>query len=192
MLPGRVTFMETRSPESLGQDFTTLFKAGSLNGLSDSELLERFLEGEPSESQLAFELVVRRYGPIVLGVCRRVLDQPSGADDVFQATFLVLALKAGTIVRRESLGPWLHGVACRIAQRARAFAKQRREEPLLNRDLVGHAPLEAASAELREVIDMELNRLPEKYRRPVVLCFLEGRTQDEAASMLGWTKGTVS
>lgn len=184
--------MDQAMTKSAGNDLGTLFTAGAVGGLSDAQLLERFTKGAPRDSQAAFEAVVRRYGPIVLGVCRRVLDDPSGAEDVFQATFLVLARKSGSIVRRESLGPWLHSVAFRIAHRARAFARKRREEPLLDRELVGTESNDPVAAELREILDAELHRLPDKYRRPVVLCFLEGRTQEEAASVLGWTKGTVS
>lgn len=184
--------MDHPSSTAHTNDLGALFTTGAVGGFSDAQLLDRFAAGGPQESQAAFEAVVRRYGPIVLGVCRRVLRDANMADDVFQATFLVLALKRGSIVRRESLGPWLHGVAFRIARRARAFVRDRRELPLADREVAGTDPRESAAAELREVLDAELSRLPEKYRRPIVLCFLEGRTQEEAASVLGWTKGTVS
>jgi RNA polymerase sigma factor (sigma-70 family) len=175
----------------------TLFQVGTVGGLSDGELLERFAIREEGAGEAAFEEVVRRHGPMVLGVCRRVLGDRHAADDAFQATFLVLALKAGSVRKKDSLGPWLHGVAARVARRARQVDRGRKEVAF---DLVEErpatvsfaAPADPAAAELRLVLDEELERLPEKYRRPVVLCYLEGQTQEEAARALGWTKGTVS
>ena len=144
------------------------------------------------EGQLAFEAIVRRHGPMVLGVCRRVLGHEQSAEDAFQATFMVLALKAPAVRQRESLGPWLHGVAARVARRALATGRRQQPQPLPEEDLIAPAAPDPALADLAVVIDEELGRLPDKYRLPVVLCYLEGRTQEEAARTLGWTKGTVS
>jgi RNA polymerase sigma factor (sigma-70 family) len=184
--------MDPSTSESFGRHLETLFLDGCAGGLTDRQLLERFAGGRADAAEPAFEAVVKRHGPMVLGVCRRLIKDAHLAEDAFQATFLVLALKARSIVKRESLGPWLHGVAARVAVRARGLAAARREE-----SLGGHEPpiLDASRAnlaEIRAVLDAELIRLPEKYRRPIVLCFLEGKTQDEAAAVLGWTKGTVS
>jgi RNA polymerase sigma factor (sigma-70 family) len=129
---------------------------------------------------------------MVLGVCRRILDEPHAAEDAFQATFLILALKAHAIASRPSLGPWFHGVARRVALRTRRSVRERTgQEPCL-RALIGPAAEDPTVAECRSILDEELGRLPEKYRGPVVLCYLEGKSQEEAARELGWTKGTVS
>ena len=184
--------MGDRRAETALRDIDALFRLGVVSGMSDGQLLDRFGAHSGADSELAFEAIVRRHGPMVLGVCRRVLGDDHAAEDAFQATFMVMALKSRTIKNQESSGPWLHGVAMRIARRARALRQRSRGEPipaggLLDRD--GHTP---ASVDLRVVLDEELSRLPEKYRVPVVLCYLEGRTQEEAARMLGWSKGTVS
>ncbi len=135
----------------------------------------------------------RRHGPMVLGVCRRVLHNASDAEDAFQAAFIVLACKAHSIARPELLGSWLYRAAFRTALRARAEKARRREQsaPLVDRA----APVSAAAVELdelRRVLDEEIDRLPERYRVPVVLCYLEGRTNDEAARHLGCPVGTIA
>ena len=109
--------------------FDTLFHEGTLGGLSDAELIERFLTPETA-GEAAFEILLGRHGPMVLGVCRRILGDDHAADDAFQATFLVLVRRAGVIRRRESLGPWLHGVARSVALRAKAKDRLRREREL--------------------------------------------------------------
>src|SRR3954454_17766707 len=184
--------MAGRMTRSAHRDLDTLFQVGIVGGLSDGQLLEWFANRREGAAEAAFEEVVRRHGPMVLGVCRRLLGDDHAADDAFQATFLVLALKAGSVRNRESLGPWLHGVAARVARRARQTDRGRKEVPLDAGELPAAAMAEPAAAELRLVLDEELERLPEKYRRPVVLCYLEGQTQEEAARVLGWTKGTIS
>jgi RNA polymerase sigma factor (sigma-70 family) len=132
---------------------------------------------------------------MVWAVCRRVLHNLSDADDAFQATFLVLVSKASSITKRESVGSWLHGVAYRTASRARARAARRgtQEQPLYEvPDPLQEQPgTQVACEELREMLDEELGRLPEKYRLPLVLCYLEGKTNQEAAQQLGWPLGTV-
>jgi RNA polymerase sigma factor (sigma-70 family) len=181
--------MDDGSTEGILRDLGTLYQVGAAAGLTDAQLLDRFADGG-DHAQAAFEAIVRRHGAMVLGVCRRALGDAHAAEDAFQATFLVLASRAGAIRRRESLGPWLHGVASRLARRARLLALRRGASRPLP-ELAAPEPGRDA-AEIRPVLDEELGRLPEKYRRPVVLCYLEGLTQEEAARALGWTKGTVS
>jgi RNA polymerase sigma factor (sigma-70 family) len=164
---------------------------GPADGDGDGELLRRFAAGR---EEAAFAGLVRRHGAMVFGVCRRLLHDLHDAEDAFQATFLLLARRAASVRQPESVASWLYGVAYRVARKARAAAARRPEvganpaEPPSPADPVA----EAAWHELRPVIDEELNRLPEKYRAPLVLCYLEGRTNEEAARLLGWTRGTVS
>ena len=175
-------------------DLDTLYQVGTLGSLGDRELLEYFVTRGGTVAQRAFEAILHRHGSMVLGVCRRVLYDEQAAEDAFQATFLVLALKAGTIRKHELLGPWLQGVAFRISRRAKVSAYRRHEQPLLAEPLIASMPgeNEADTVELRAVLDEEIGRLPAVYRKAVVLCYLEGKTQEDAARELGWTKGTVS
>lgn len=153
----------------------------------DGDLLRRFIE---QRDESAFALLVERHGNMVLGVCRRVLHHVHDAEDVFQATFLVLARKASSIRKHQSLSSWLYGVAYRTALKLRG--KPVVTVPLFE-DLPGDEPApDRCNLDLRPVLDEELSRLPDKYRDPVVLCYLEGKTNEEAARELGWTKGTVS
>jgi RNA polymerase sigma factor (sigma-70 family) len=160
-------------------------------GRTDGQLLESFLSGK---DEAAFEVLVRRHGPMVLGVCRRVLRNHHDAENAFQATFLVLVRKAGSIVPRQMLPNWLYGVACRTAMKASSMlARQRVRE----RQVTEMPEPEAAEPDdywrdLKPLLDQELSRLPDKYRVPVVLCDLEGKTGKEAACQLGWPEGTVS
>jgi RNA polymerase sigma factor (sigma-70 family) len=157
---------------------------------TDGQLLQRFASGR---DEGAFSLLVRRHGTMVLGVCRRVLDNEHDAEDAFQATFLVLARQAQSIRKLESVGSWLYGVAYRISLRARSDAARRRALEEQARTMPQQDPfVEAAWRELRPVLDEEVDRLPPKYRAPIILCYLEGKTNTEAARELGWTKGTVS
>lgn len=155
---------------------------------SDGGLLTRFLT---QHDQAAFSELVRRHGPVVLGVCRRHLPNAQDAEDAFQATFLILAQKASSVGKRESVGSWLYGVALRTALKARTAAARRRAH---EREASAMAPVEPPNAswdELRPLLDGELGRLPEKYRAPVILCYLEGKTNEEAARLLGWPVGTL-
>jgi RNA polymerase sigma factor (sigma-70 family) len=161
-----------------------------LAALSDGQLLGHYIE---QRDEAAFEALVRRHGPMVLGVCRRILGNIHDADDAFQAAFLVLVRKAGSVVPRETIANWLHGVARQTAVKARAMSarRHRREQPF------AELPDAAASqrepdGDWQELLDEELSRLPEKYRAPIVLCDLEGKTRKDAARQLGWPEGTVS
>jgi RNA polymerase sigma factor (sigma-70 family) len=165
--------------------------------LPDEDLLEQFLNAEESESQEAFRALVERHGPMVLGICRHVLSQHHDAEDAFQATFLVLARKGGSIRNRRVLAGWLHEVAHRIAVKARASAVRRRtierqglamSPPASEQNTQNDA---AAWNELRPVLHAEVERLPEKYRILVILSYLEGKTNEEVARLLRWPVGTV-
>jgi RNA polymerase sigma factor (sigma-70 family) len=154
----------------------------------DQELLRRYLV---ARDEAAFAALVHRHGALVWGVCRRILSRTADAEDAFQAVFLVLARKADAIRKHESVGSWLHGVACRVARRARADRVRREQSPPARLSGVGSPEDEITWREVCEVLDEELVRLPEKYRDPLLLCYLEGLTQDEAARRLGWSPGVL-
>jgi RNA polymerase sigma factor (sigma-70 family) len=159
-------------------------------GATDRQLLERFTR---QQDEAAFTALVRRHGPMVLGVCRRVLDNAHDAEDAFQATFLVLVRRASSIGRPDLLANWLYGVAYRTAKKARANALRRRAHERLAALMPRAEPLvDAAWQDLRTLLDEELHRLPDKYRAPLVLCYLEGKTNEEAARHLGWPPGSMS
>jgi RNA polymerase sigma factor (sigma-70 family) len=160
---------------------------------TDEQLIEQFLTGANEEVGDAFEALVKRHGPMVLGVCRQILRHQQDAEDAFQATFLALARKAGTIHNRKLVGCWLYEVTCRIAIRARAQTARRR---LQLRTWEVEAPdagpeRDVARDELRPVLYDEVNRLPQKYAVPLLLCYLEGETNEEVARLLQWPVGTV-
>jgi RNA polymerase sigma factor (sigma-70 family) len=156
-------------------------------GLSDGQLLRAFLH---NHDECAFEALVRRHGAMIMGVCRRVLRHAHDAEDAFQATFLVLVRRAVSLAGREIVGDWLHGVALRTALKARTAQAQRRGKEMRM------ARPEAVAADLtpewHALLDQELQGLPEKYRVPIILCELEGRTHQEAARQLGCPVGTLS
>jgi RNA polymerase sigma factor (sigma-70 family) len=158
-------------------------------GADDRRLLGRFAA---RRDEAAFAELVRRHGPMVLGVCRRVLRDAHDAEDAFQATFLVLARKAAAAGRGDSVGGWLYRVAYTTALKARASAAARRRHESQVR---GRIPIDAldevTGRELLAVLDEELSRLPERERAPLVLCYLEGKARDEAAAELGWSLGTL-
>jgi RNA polymerase sigma factor (sigma-70 family) len=161
----------------------------------DALLLQQFTE---QADEAAFGSLVARHGPLVLGVCRRVLHDEHQAEDAFQAVFMVLAKRASAIRRPEALSSWLYGVAYKASARLRAGSLQRYTQesqvPAMGdpNSSEPDALSEATRRELRAVIDEELSRLPDKYRLPMILCYLEGKTNEEAARQLNWTKGTVS
>jgi RNA polymerase sigma factor (sigma-70 family) len=156
---------------------------------TDSQLLRSFAA---TRDEAAFAALLRRHGAMVLGVCRRLLRNEADAEDAFQATFLVLARKAGSVRCGPSLAPWLHGVARRVALNVRAEATRRPAEALA--EIAGPAADTADELTWREVrgaLDEELSRLPERLRAPLVLCYLEGLARDEAAARLGCPLGTL-
>jgi RNA polymerase sigma factor (sigma-70 family) len=178
------------------KDVETLFVAGALGDVGDAQLLDRFLEHERDgrAAEMAFAALVERHAPMVLRVCVGVLGDVHDAQDVSQATFLVLARRAGSVRRRESVASWLHGVALRLASKVKRGAARRRSHERRGGEIMtarrgeqgGPAPAESWQ-ELHE----ELGRLPERYREPIVLCHMEGLTQEQAARRLGWPIGTV-
>lgn len=154
---------------------------------ADGQLLHRFVH---DRDEAAFAALVERHGPMVLGVSRRIVGDANAADDVFQATFLVLVRKAAHLRQWGSLGNWLYTVAYHLALKTRAQEARRRarEKEVID---MPQAPADGAWAELRPVLDAELGRLPDKYRSAIVLCYLEGKTNEEAARALGWPTGTL-
>ena len=158
--------------------------------MTDDQLLEWFVSRRDA---MALEVLVRRHGPLVWGVCRRVARDHHDAEDAFQATFLVLARKAASITSRELLANWLYGVACNTARKARAAATRRRQR---ERQVTEMPEPEVTQKDLwdglQPLLDQELSRLPDKYRVPIVLCDLEGQTRKEAAQRLGLPEGTVA
>jgi RNA polymerase sigma factor (sigma-70 family) len=163
--------------------------AGQVNdACTDQQLLEQFVT---RREETSFAALVHRHGPMVLGVCRRVLGHDQDAEDAFQATFLVLVRKAGSIRKHESFSSWLHGVAYHVAEKLRAKELRRavHERKAANRPSVDPAE-DVAWREIRCLLDSELARLPERYRGPLVLCYLQGKTQDEAARQLDWSLRT--
>ena len=175
-----------------------LFHAGTVAGLGDRVLLERFAERRDASdeaAEVAFAALVERHGPMVLRVCRAVLGDRHEAEDAFQATFLVLASRARSIRRGDSVGSWLHGVALRVANRARWRSARRRHHERRHAEMTATTEADESHSRVPDDVDRvlheEIGRLPEKYRRPVVLCYLEGLTHDQAADQLGWPVGTV-
>lgn len=156
----------------------------------DGQLLRAFVA---QQDKASFEELVRRHGPMVLRVCKRVLGNESDAEDAFQATFLVLSMKAASVRRKKSVASWLYGTAFRTALKlkTRSSLRSARERQAGEMNKQRTDP-EQAWNDIRPILDEELNRLPGKYREPVVLCYLQGKTNEEAAQALGWTKGTVS
>jgi RNA polymerase sigma factor (sigma-70 family) len=190
--PRRCQFMSSRT---LSPILDTLYRCSVLHrgdSCTDAELLERFAR---THDQPAFAALLHRHGPMVLAVCRRLLPDRHEAEDAFQATFLVLVRKSGGLRQPQQLGSWLHGVAHRIALRLRQRAA--RWQPLPEELDLAEArdsqPLDQiAWQEIRTILDSEIERLPSKYRQPMVLCYLQGQSYSEAARSLGCPPGTVS
>lgn len=175
---------------SILRQLRRLVSSGAADDASDAQLLERFAA---LRDEAAFETLVRRHGSMVLGVCRRVLGNGADADDAFQATFLVLMRTGAGIRQRGTVGHWLYVVAYRVALQARARAARRRTVESEAGIMQTQQPAETdTTGELRQVLDVELSRLPERYRAPLVLCYLEGKTNEEAAQLLGWSKRSVT
>jgi RNA polymerase sigma factor (sigma-70 family) len=184
--------MSGGDPSGVLRDIGTLFSNGMLGGLTDRQLLERFVNRNDSSAEAdAFTILLERHGPMVWGVCRRLLPDRYAAADAFQATFLVLVRKAAGVRVDDSLGPWLYGVSRRVAARARATSlRQRARETGGVEELASPAP-DQGNAERLAILDEEIGRLPERQRAAVVLCDLEGLPHEEAARRLGCPVGTV-
>jgi RNA polymerase sigma factor (sigma-70 family) len=166
-----------------------LLSAQSRSVSPDRQLLERFIA---HKDEAAFAALVERHGAMVLDVARNVLHHLQDAEDVFQATFLVLARKAASVRKQDSAGSWLHGVAYRLALKARtAAAARRRHEMHTPAPVPRGSPDDLTWRELSAILHEELERLPDRYRAPLVLCYLEEMTQDQAAEHLGLAKGTL-
>jgi RNA polymerase sigma factor (sigma-70 family) len=160
---------------------------------TDAHLLQQFLCQNDERAEAAFATLVERYGPIVHRVCFDVLGSWDEAQDAAQAVFLVLARKARSIRKPGSLGPWLHGVALRVARRARSEAAKRRAAERRKAEITHERDTAKSGLERMEHAELheEIHRLPEKYRQPIILCYMQGQTQEEAAQALGWPLGTV-
>ncbi len=174
------------------RELRTLFNLGAIGELTDGQLLERFATQGGEAAELAFAAIVERHGPMVLRVCRSALRDRHQADDAFQATFLVLVRKARSLWVKDSLGPWLHRVAQRVATRARNSESRRRDH---ERRAAAMSPIFASEPDSRDehiaLLHVEIDRLPERYRAPIVICDLQGFTHEKAARHLGWPLGTV-
>lgn len=165
------------------------FQSGSVAGMTDGQLLQRFAS---LGDEVAFEALVIRHGRLILSVCRGLLHDPNDVEDAFQATLVILVRKAGSIRLHDSLGPWLYGVAYRVAVRARATAKQRNARERQATEIESPAPeVDLDRHELAPILHEELARLPERFRVPIVLCHLQGLSHDLAAQQLRWPVGTV-
>src|SRR5580693_2129574 len=175
--------------ETLGaamRQIDRLFTNGAVTGFSDAQLLERFVAGH---DEVAFETLLARHGPMVLSVCRGILNDPNDAEDAFQATFLILVKKAGTFRGPVALAGWLYLVAHRVAIRANAAARRRRAHERQAAQMTGvtKATGPAVEDELLRALHEEIARLPERYRLPILFCDLEGLSQAQAARQLHWS-----
>jgi RNA polymerase sigma factor (sigma-70 family) len=189
--------MRGASSRGVWNQLDGLLLFGVAGQLSDEELLGRFVARRDEAAEAAFAALVERYGPMVLGVCRRVLGDRHEAEDAFQATFLVLARKAASIARPGQLTYWLFGVASRTAldARARAASRKSREQRVhtMSRSQIKPAgDDQPVLDELRAILDLELARLPERYRSALVLCELDGLSRRAAAQRLGIPEGPVA
>jgi RNA polymerase sigma factor (sigma-70 family) len=181
--------MAENALDGLLQHFRKTAAVHASRKLSDRELLERFA-GVRDEA--AFTVLLERFGPMVLGICRRALPSFHDAEDACQATFLVLACNARSVRKKASLSSWLHGVACRVAARLkRDQARRRIREQRQNLQVQIDPAAEVSWREVQVILDEELERLPERYRALIILCYLECRTRDEAANQLGLPPSTV-
>jgi RNA polymerase sigma factor (sigma-70 family) len=185
--------MKRSSKLPVYRHYRALFEEGSFCGMADGELLLRFLKQDDGESaELAFAVLVERHAGGVMRICKAILGNESDAEDAFQATFLVLATKAGRLKVSETLGPWLASVARRISRRARsaALARAARELRAARLAEVRATPI-TDNEDDASILHEEIDRLPERFRLPLLLCDLECRSHQEAAQTLGWPLGTV-
>ena len=184
--------MAIRPKGAIQRQLRTVFNLGAIRELTDGQLLERFATRRGEAAELAFAALVERHGPMVLRVCEHALGDRHDAEDSFQATFLILVKKARSLWVRDSLGPWLHRVAHRVAARAGRASARRREHERQAAELRPAMVSERGDwNELFSLLHDEIDRLPERYRLPVVLCDVQGLTHEKAARHLGWPVGTV-
>jgi RNA polymerase sigma factor (sigma-70 family) len=182
--------MDTPSLRSL----YTLYRVGVVGDLTDGQLLERFLAGRDESAEAGFAALVERHGPMVQRVCRQMLCDAHDAEDAFQATFLILARRAGSVRKRESVASWLYGIAQRVARRSQADAARRREHERRRAAMNAMEPSDKTDRHPSEewtALHEELDRLPDKYREAIVLCYLEGLTTQAAARRLACAQGTI-
>jgi RNA polymerase sigma factor (sigma-70 family) len=170
----------------------TILRFGVVGNITDSQLLQRFLTGRDGAEEAAFAALVARHGPMVLNVCRQILGNSHDAEDAFQATFLVLARRAHSVRKAESLASWLHGTALRVAARVKGDEARRRTHER-SCAIIKEQEREASSVRFESYPQLheEIGRLPQRYRDPVVLCYLEGLTYEQAAVRIGCPAGTV-
>ncbi len=189
--------MSYAASASLARQLGSLFEGGCTSGLSDRQLLGRITARGGPIDEAAFAAIVARHGSMVLGVCRQLLGDHHHAEDAFQAVFLVLARQARSIRDPDRLGAWLYGVAIRTARKARARIDRRRraeedgDVATLAADGTATADRAVLDGEQAEILHGEIDRLPGAFRLPVVLCYFEGLTLDEAAHRLRWPVGTT-
>jgi RNA polymerase sigma factor (sigma-70 family) len=185
--------MSRESMSEALRQIRTLHALGAVGGMTDAQLVERFLHSTGSDREDAFTALVQRHGPMILRVCRRMLPGSADTDDAFQAVFLVLARKAGSVRRVERLKPWLFGAAVRTAKEARRRVARRRarEGGTMDESKAMSKP-DRETSELVSLLDEEINRLPARYREAVLLCELEGVSRQDAARQLGLPEGTLS
>lgn len=180
--------MASKALNGVFQRIRTLAAVQTSRGCDDRELVQRFL----ADDETAFTVLVERHGPMVLALCKRILHHHDDAEDACQATFLVLARKVGSLRKHASLSSWLHGIAYRICVNLkRQQARRQRREQAASKPAANAADGDITWRELRAVLDEELQRLPERYRAPLILCYLEGKTRDEAAHQLGCAPGAL-
>ena len=185
--------MSRESASQAIRQLRTLHTLGVVGGLSDPQLVDRFLKREGDDREDAFAALVQRHGPMVLGVCRRMLRGSADVDDAFQAVFLVLARKARAVRNVERLKAWLYGVAVRTAKesRRRSARRQKWEGGTMDISRAVSKPEHLPSA-LGDLVDEEINHLPRRYREAVLLCELDGASRQDAARQLGLPEGTLS
>ncbi len=182
--------MPTASYSTLLSRLSPSGQQGEATLRTDRQLMERFLQ---QRDQAAFAAIVTRHGPMVLGVCRRIIGTMHDAEDAFQATFLLLAQKAARIIPGDAVGPWLHGVACRVALKSRTMLRRRQRHERLAAQARSEGQSESLpNTDLRSILDQELQRLPRPYRLLVILCDLQGGTFRQIARQLQLPVGTLS
>jgi RNA polymerase sigma factor (sigma-70 family) len=182
--------MAIRVSAAATEGIYTLYQWGAMGNWTDSQLVAQFLTNQEG-SEAAFRVLIHRHGPMVLGVCRRILGDEHAAEDAFQTTFLVLVQKASALNDCNLLTNWLYGVALRVANKERVKGARRQSVERRAAGRATDAEGGTGQIELRSVIDEEIRRLPERYRVPLVLCHMEGLQHDEVARQLGCPVGTV-